>query len=46
MNVVNNMLFRASLSHDIDPMNAGITVINHPVNRTQFQMATYLLYDY
>jgi len=38
------MLLRASLSRDIDPMTAGITVINHPVNRTHFQMAAYLLY--
>ena len=44
MNVVNNMLLRASLSRDVDPMTAGITVINHPVNRTHFQMAAYLLY--
>jgi len=44
MNMVNNMLLRASLSHDVDPMTAGITVINHPVNRTHVQMARYLLY--
>ena len=44
MNVMNNMLFRASLSSDVDPMSAGITVINHPINRTHFQMTRYLLY--
>jgi len=45
MNVVNNMLLRASLSHDnVDPKTAGITLVNHPLNRTHIQMARYLLY--
>jgi len=44
MNIVNNMLLRASMSQDVDPMTAGITVINHPLNRTHTQMARYLLY--
>jgi len=46
MNVVNNMLFRASLSHDVDPTTAGISVTNHPMNRTHIQMDRYLLYAY
>jgi len=46
MNVMNNMLFRAGLPRDVDPTTAGITVINHPINRTHFQMTRYLLYDY
>ena len=46
MNVISNMLFRASLSHDVDPVTAGITVINHPLNRTHYQMARHLLYDH
>jgi len=44
MNVMNNMLYRASLPPDADPMSSGITVINHPINRTHFQMTRYLLY--
>jgi len=46
MNIVNNMLLRASVSRDVDPMTAGVTVINHPMNRTHSQMARYLLYAY
>ena len=44
MNIVNNLLLRAHLPESEDPRRNGITLINHPMNRTRFQLASNTLY--
>ena len=43
MNAMTNVLLRAHLPSDSDPSANGITVVNHPMNRTRFQLATHTL---
>jgi len=44
MNGVHNMLLRAnSMADDKELRNIGISVTNHPMNRTAKQMASYTL---
>ena len=43
MNAMSNVLLRAHLPPDSDPRVNGITVVNHPMNRTRFQLSTYTL---
>ena len=43
MNVMNNLILRANLPGGEDPQKYGITVINHPVNRTKAQLASFTL---
>ncbi len=43
MNVFNNMLLRANLPAGEDPSKYGISVVNHPMNRTQEQLEDYLM---
>ncbi|XP_052331923.1 retinal-specific phospholipid-transporting ATPase ABCA4-like isoform X2 [Oncorhynchus keta] len=39
MNVANNAILRAHLPRDVDPMQYGITAINHPLNLTKEQLS-------
>uniref|UniRef100_A0AAZ3SM87 P-type phospholipid transporter n=1 Tax=Oncorhynchus tshawytscha TaxID=74940 RepID=A0AAZ3SM87_ONCTS len=39
MNVANNAILRAHLPRNVDPMQYGITAINHPLNLTKEQLS-------
>ncbi|CAB1326824.1 unnamed protein product [Coregonus sp. 'balchen'] len=39
MNVANNAILRAHLPRNVDPMEYGITAINHPLNLTKEQLS-------
>ena len=43
MNIMNNLILRAHLPHGADPVKYGISVSNHPMNRTKEQLAIYTL---
>ena len=43
MNVFSNMALRANLPQGSDPSKYGISVVNHPMNRTQEQLEDYLM---
>ena len=43
MNVLSNMVLRANLPSGSDPSKYGISVVNHPMNRTEEQLEDYLM---
>ena len=43
MNVINNLILRSHLPTGMDPSNYGISVSNHPMNRTKSQLADFTL---
>ncbi len=43
MNVFSNMILRANLPAGEDPSKYGISVVNHPMNRTEEQLEEYLM---
>ncbi len=43
MNVFSNIVLRANLPPGSDPNKYGISVVNHPMNRTQEQLEDYLM---
>ena len=42
-NVFSNLVLRSNLPPGADPMKYGISVVNHPMNRTQEQLEDYLM---
>ncbi len=42
MNVFSNAVLRALLPRDEDATRYGISVVNHPMNRTRDSLETYL----
>lgn len=43
MNAANNAILRLSVGPNVDHAKYGITLINHPMNRTKQQLAQYAM---
>ena len=43
MNQMANLILRAELPDNVKKEQYGITIINHPMNRTRAQLSTYML---